>query len=91
MFGDEDHVAGISGLDRLHPLAGVEAIGIDLIPRCGTIIAFAPLIDIGRPMEEQTDPRLVPRNLLRSGHGKIHGAFRCAPGNGWKQETEGER
>ena len=81
MFSDEDHVAGIGGLDRLHPLAGVEAVRIDLIARCRTVIPFAALIDIGRPVKEQTDPRLVPRKLLRRGHGEIHSALCAAAGN----------
>ena len=70
VFGDEDHVAGIGRLDRLHPLVGVEAVGIDLVARRGEVVAFAALVNIRRPVEEQADTRLVPRDLLRRGHGE---------------------
>jgi hypothetical protein len=91
VFRDEDHVAAVGRLDRLHPLVGIEAVGIDLIAGRGLVVPFATLVNIRRPVEEKPDAGFVPRDLLWRRHGKICDGFRRAGSEGETTNAGGEK
>ena len=92
MLGDKYHVAGIRRLDGLNPLARVKTIRVDLVARRGPVITFVALVNVGCPVEEQAYAGLVPRDLLRCGHGNISGRLgRAASECGNEESGSGNR